>query len=85
MFLESESKKWKYSIFITDNSIWFSILDSAIVECKYYTNILGQLTANTKNDVRSKTPCDKLAQNIPNNASRNELSTVMPAVPCIVL
>jgi hypothetical protein len=43
-----------------------------IPERKYYTNVLGQLTANMKNDVCSKTACNQLAQNTPNTTSRYE-------------
>lgn len=45
----------------SQTTLWFSILAGAIVECKYYTNVLGQLTANMNNDVRSKTACNQLA------------------------
>jgi len=54
----------------SQTTLWFSILDSAIVECKYYTDVLGQLRANMNKDVMSKTACNQLAQNTPNTASR---------------
>ena len=57
----------------SQTTLWFSILASAIVECKYYTNVLGQLTANMNIDVPSKTACNQLAQNTPNTMCRLKL------------